>query len=235
MYDTIGRYEVVKKLGEGGLGSVYLAQDPAIGRKLAVKVIRATGGVADLPARILREVRVFGKLSHPNIITLYDVGQIEDKVYIATEFVDGEDLSSRMFSGGLRPDEVRQVLSSVAAALDYAHGLGIVHRDIKPSNIMIARDGVVKVVDFGIARAVSEAQEASLKAITRDGIAVGSVGFMSPEQIEGRSPYNRFERSVFTWCCFLRAFDGTDAVRIFIDSGDSSKNHTRQPVPCSFD
>ena len=162
MYETIGRYEVVKKLGAGGLGSVYLAEDPAIGRKLALKVIPLTAGVTDLAARILREVRVLGKLTHPNIVTLYDVGQIEDYVYIAMEFVDGEDLSARMTSRAMSPNEVRRVLSFVAAALDYAHEFGVVHRDIKPSNIMIAREGAVKVVDFGIARAVSEAHDSSL-------------------------------------------------------------------------
>ncbi|MGH9496132.1 MAG: serine/threonine protein kinase [Candidatus Sulfotelmatobacter sp.] len=130
---------------------------------------------------MLREVHVLGKLSHPNIVTLYDVGQIDEYVYIAMEYIDGGTLATRQNSGRVDQRAVLEILSAVASALDYAHGRGIIHRDIKPSNIMVTREGTVKVVDFGIARVVDAARSSQYE--TQEPVILGSLGFFSPEQL----------------------------------------------------
>ncbi|HSW49969.1 MAG TPA: serine/threonine-protein kinase, partial [Bryobacteraceae bacterium] len=182
----IGRYEIEAELGRGAMGVVFRALDPAIGRTVAIKTIRLAdlGGAEDrdrLGNRLLHEARSAGVLSHPGIVTIYDVSEHDDLAYIAMEFVNGPTLE-QVLSSGEPPDPslLFRVLKTTAAALDYAHKKAIVHRDIKPANIMIHEDGAVKITDFGVAK-IQAGQLA-----TQTGMVVGTPCYMSPEQALGR-------------------------------------------------
>ncbi|MBV8730164.1 MAG: serine/threonine protein kinase, partial [Acidobacteriia bacterium] len=184
--DRIGRYKIVRELGRGAMGVVYHALDPNIGRPVAIKTIR----IGDerrpdeqqrLRERLLREARSAGSLSHPGIVTIYDVEQQGDLAYIAMEYVDGPTLDHVLSEGRpLPPEQIFSILGQTAAALDYAHQKGIVHRDIKPANIMIAADGTAKITDFGIAKLAATDQ------FTVTGVIVGTPHYMSPEQVQGQ-------------------------------------------------
>ncbi len=185
--DRIGRYKIVRELGRGAMGVVYHAIDPNIGRSVAIKTINL-GAVpkADeqerMRERLFREARSAGILSHPGIVTIYDVEQQGDLAYIAMEYVDGPTLD-QLLSGpeALAPERIFSIIGQTAAALDYAHGKGIVHRDIKPANIMIAKDGTAKITDFGIAKITASEQ------FTMTGSIVGTPHYMSPEQVQGQT------------------------------------------------
>ncbi len=182
----IGRYVVQGELGRGGMGIVYDAHDPMIGRNVAVKVInlRAMSEGADesfLRERLFREARSCGKLLHPGIVIVFDVGQADDSAFIAMERVDGPSLHGIISSGTqIATKEVLRIVEQAAAALDFAHVHGIVHRDIKPANIMLTSEGAVKVADFGIAKIMSGATTTVTQAV------LGTPSYMSPEQIEAR-------------------------------------------------
>lgn len=183
--DHIGRYQIVRELGRGAMGIVYLATDPTIGRQVAIKTIRLSEVTdpedrAKLRERLFREARAAGSLSHPGIVTIYDMAEQDGLAYIAMEFVDGPTLD-RLLSEkkALPPDQMTGILRQTAAALDHAHQKGIVHRDIKPANIMLDRDGAVKITDFGIAKVTTSQQ------FTQTGTIVGTPNYMSPEQVQG--------------------------------------------------
>jgi serine/threonine protein kinase len=186
----VGRYRIVKFLGAGAMGEVYLADDPQIDRRLAIKTVRLVGRpqeIEDRKKRLLREARAAGRLLHPNVVTLFDAGEAEGMLYLAFEYVEGTDLAQRLeggpSAGGQARLSLRQVLRvvrQVADALDYAHGQGIVHRDIKPSNILLDLFGRVKVADFGIAKMAGQSTE-----LTMAGSVMGSPQYLSPEQIRG--------------------------------------------------
>ncbi|WP_070989015.1 protein kinase domain-containing protein [Halofilum ochraceum] len=182
--DLIGRYEVVALLGEGAMSRVYRAHDPDIGRTVAIKVLRDEL-LADSAyvARFLREARSAGALVHPNIVTVFDVGEVDGTPYIAMECVEGEPLSRRLRSGRrFSSREAVSIAQQIADALDFAHRNGVVHRDIKPSNVLFTADaGRVKLVDFGIAHidATDDAER------TRTGAIIGTPRYMSPEQAAG--------------------------------------------------
>lgn len=179
---TLGRYEIVKELGKGAMGEVYLANDAHIDRHVAIKTFRFGREIDEKSLRtikenLLREARMAGKLSHPNIVTIYDAGEDWDLSYIAMEVLEGVELPNYCKPGNLFPYErVVEIVSSVACALDYAHDHGVIHRDIKPANILIQQGGSIKVTDFGIA-CVKEKRD-------RREIA-GTPVYMSPEQISG--------------------------------------------------
>ncbi len=181
----IGRYKVTGELGRGAMGVVYHAVDPNIGRPVAIKTIRLSEFATPeererLHDRLFREARSAGILSHPGIVTVYDVEEREGLAYIAMEFVNGPTLERLLSSGEpLAPDQILQILREAAAALDYAHRKGIVHRDIKPANIMIAETGAVKIADFGIAKIAKSDQ------LTQTGALLGTPNYMSPEQVQG--------------------------------------------------
>ena len=162
--DRIGRYKIVRELGRGAMGVVYHAIDPNIGRPVAIKTIQLTGARAPeeqarLRERLFREARSAGILSHPGIVTVYDVEQQGDLAYIAMEYVDGPTLDQLLSAPEpLPPARMFAILGQTATALDYAHQKGIVHRDIKPANIMIAADGTAKISDFGIAKVTASEQ-----------------------------------------------------------------------------
>jgi len=183
--DRIGRYKVVRELGRGAMGVVYHAIDPNIGRPVAIKTIqlgekRTPDEQQRLRERLFREARSAGILSHPGIVTIYDVEQQDDLAYIAMEYVDGPTVDQWLSEQRAVPPEwMFSILAQTANALDYAHQKGIVHRDIKPANIMIAADGTAKITDFGIAKINASEQ------FTMTGSIVGTPHYMSPEQVQG--------------------------------------------------
>lgn len=183
----LGRYEILSELGKGAMGIVYLAKDPSIGRLVALKTIRtAPPGEDDSESRefrqrFTREAQTAGILSHPNIVTIYDVGEdVESAVsFIAMEYIEGKTLKSLLAEKTeFAPDQVADIVGQVAEALDYAHRKGIIHRDIKPANVMITTDGKVKITDFGIAKVASS-------NLTTTGQFLGTPNYMSPEQVTG--------------------------------------------------
>jgi serine/threonine-protein kinase len=184
--DRIGRYKIVGELGRGAMGVVYHAIDPNIGRPVAIKTIHFGGGRKPeeqdrLRDRLFREARSAGILSHPGIVTIYDVEQQGELAYIAMEYVDGPTLDQVLSDARpISPERMFSILGQTAVALDYAHQKGIVHRDIKPANIMIARDGTAKITDFGIAKITASDQ------LTMTGTIVGTPHYMSPEQVQGQ-------------------------------------------------
>ena len=181
----LGRYRLLRVLGSGAMGDVYLAEDPQIERQLAIKTVRVADGkpedVEDRKRRLLREAKAAGRLIHPHVVTLFDAGEADGILYLAFEYVAGSDLSQRMETPPrLTLGEVLRVVRESADALGAAHLQGIVHRDIKPSNILLDSRGRVKVADFGIAKVVGQATE-----LTMTGSVVGSPHYLSPEQVRG--------------------------------------------------
>jgi serine/threonine protein kinase/Tol biopolymer transport system component len=197
----LGRYEIRSKIGEGGMGEVYLAQDTKLDRKVALKILPAE--VAAHPARMKRfvqEAKTASALNHPNIITIYEIDEWgssptvrEGLNIIDTEFIEGETLRHHLKDRHMKIAETLDVGVQIASALAAAHAAGIIHRDIKPENVMIRRDGIVKVLDFGLAKLNEQAEtgtidaEAVTKALvqTAPGVVVGTAAYMSPEQVRG--------------------------------------------------
>ena len=190
---TLGHYRVLDKLGEGGMGEVYRAQDTRLGRDVALKVLPpALANDPDRIERFKREARVVASLNHPHIVTLYSVEESDNVHFLTMELVEGETLLARVTLGGMPMTEVLDVAWAVADALTAAHAKGIVHRDLKPANVMITQDNRVKVLDFGLAKALGvEGADATADAetIVRTGIGIvmGTMPYMSPEQVEGKS------------------------------------------------
>jgi tetratricopeptide (TPR) repeat protein len=188
--ETIGNYHITAELGRGGMGEVYRARDLRLGRAVALKFLPERN-LSDRGAveRFLREARAASALNHPNIVTIYDVGETASGRYIAMEFVEGHTLRS-LANGGLLIEKLLDVGGQVAKALAVAHAAGIVHRDIKPENIMIRADGYVKVLDFGLARvpaATGTGDETETGLATHPGTLLGTVRYMSPEQGRGEA------------------------------------------------
>ncbi|MEJ2025580.1 MAG: serine/threonine-protein kinase, partial [Deltaproteobacteria bacterium] len=180
----VGRYQLIEKLGKGTTGLVYKGSDPRLNRLVAIKIIRFSDDfeeemIDDMRERFLREAEIAGRLSHPGIVTIYDVGEDEDLTYMAMEYLEGKSLIRYGSKERRLPlTKVLDVAAKVADALDYAHKQGVIHRDIKPANIMLLRDGNIKVTDFGIAKAISSTR-------TKTGVILGTPNYMSPEQIMG--------------------------------------------------
>lgn len=191
----LGRYEVLSKLGAGGMGEVYLARDSRLDRRVALKVL--PNEIAADPTRMERfvlEAKAASSLNHPNIITIYEIDQSDSISFIATEFIEGSTLHDRMRKASMTPDEVVDVAVQVSGALAAAHANGIVHRDIKPANVILRNDGIVKVVDFGLAKLISQESRERIDrdALTRtrletdSGVVLGTATYMSPEQARGQ-------------------------------------------------
>jgi serine/threonine-protein kinase len=183
---SIGRYQILSELGRGAMGVVYRALDPAINRPVAIKTIKLAEFSDQverehLRERLVREAQSAGILSHPNIVTVYDVGEEGDVTYIAMEFVNGSSLE-KLLLAPQPPDSQRvlTILQQTAAALDFAHKKGIVHRDVKPANIMLDEDGTAKIADFGVAK-IAQSQQ-----MTQTGMVLGTPNYMSPEQVQGK-------------------------------------------------
>lgn len=179
----IGRYEILSTLGQGAMGVVYRAIDPLLERTVAIKTISldlSRDEFEEFERRFYREASSAGRLNHPNIVTIHDVGNTDNIAYMAMEFLEGEELRDILDAGGaLAPERIAEIVSQVADGLAFAHRNGVVHRDIKPSNIMILTNGAVKITDFGIALIPSSSR-------TVAGMILGSPKYMSPEQVVGQ-------------------------------------------------
>ncbi|HZC23726.1 MAG TPA: serine/threonine-protein kinase, partial [Candidatus Binatia bacterium] len=190
----LGPYEIVSPLGAGGMGEVYRARDAALGRDVAIKVLPAAFSEDDdRLRRFKREAQAAAALTHPNILTIYHVGEHEGAPYIVSELLEGESLRQRLQSGILPLRKAVEYAVQVARGLAAAHEKGIVHRDLKPENIFISKDGNVKVLDFGLAKLTRpEERSTSSDAMTltvrsEAGFVMGTVGYMSPEQVRGQT------------------------------------------------
>ena len=192
----IGRYEICSQIGAGGMGEVYLANDTKLDRKVALKilpsdVVEAKSG--DRVRRFVQEAKAASALNHPNILTIYEIDEIDSEQFIATEFIDGETLRERIKTSPFKPVDAIEVAIQVASALAATHSVGIIHRDIKPDNIMLRRDGIVKVLDFGLAKLTRERQTMETDSLaptqnlinTGFGVVLGTAHYMSPEQARG--------------------------------------------------
>ncbi|HKE60274.1 MAG TPA: serine/threonine-protein kinase, partial [Pyrinomonadaceae bacterium] len=187
----LGRYEIRSRIGAGGMGEVFLAQDPGLDRRVALKLLPEE--LASNPLnmqRFVQEAKAASALNHPNILTIYEIGAEPGTHYIATEFIEGETLRRRMNTDPLTMSEAIDIALQVASALSTAHAAGIIHRDIKPENVMIRNDGIVKVLDFGLAKLTDRWRAAEVDAdaatqamaLTQPGVVVGTTAYMSPEQ-----------------------------------------------------
>ena len=218
---TLGPYEIVAKLGEGGMGEVYRARDTRLDRDVAIKILgRALSGDDDRLRRFTIEAQTTGVLNHPNILAIYDVGVHDEVPYLVSELLDGATLRARLDEARLPLSKALDVARQVASGLAAAHAKGITHRDIKPENIFITRDGRAKILDFGLAkhRAQAGLDETRLQSVTAAGVVLGTVGYMSPEQVRGEAADARSD--IFSFGVVLyellsgeRPFKGATAVQ----------------------
>jgi serine/threonine protein kinase len=211
-----GRYRIVKELGKGTMGVVYEAHDPQIDRLVALKILRPDRMVSEAyVGRFLKEARAIGRLSHPSIVTIYDVGEDNDTIYIAMEYLKGKPFNEVIRSGVLTVPQSVDIARQVAEALDYAHRNAIVHRDIKPSNIILTDDLHVKLTDFGIARI----EDAATMYQTQAGEILGTPVYMSPEQamgqtVDGRSDLYALGVILYEMIAGRRPFAGNNIAAI---------------------
>jgi len=176
---TLGRYEVIEAIGTGSTGALYRARDPRIGREVAIKLVREGTDNPDIRNRFAREARSAGRLSHPNIVTVYDIGTHDGLPFIAMEYVPGRTFADLIRERApLALARKLQMMEEVCAGLAHAHEAGIVHRDIRPANLIVGRDGIVKILDFGIAKLLDS-------GLTQPGVMLGAMNYMAPEQITG--------------------------------------------------
>jgi tetratricopeptide (TPR) repeat protein len=239
----VGRYELRRLLGMGGMGRVYAAHDPELDREVAIKLLRADLDTQseELRGRLLREAQAMARLSHPNVISVFDVGLHGDQVFVAMELIDGQTLR-HWLDADLRPwREVLRVLSLAGRGLAAAHEVGIVHRDFKPDNVMIARNGSVRVLDFGLARAVADAprqlgaspMNALTHSLTGTAGLVGTPAYMAPEQLACEATDTRTDQ--FSFCVALyqgltgtRPFVGTTPQALLAAIHEGRKDTTRE-------
>jgi len=218
----LGPYEIVAPLGAGGMGEVYRAKDPRLGREVAIKVLPASFSQdADRLKRFEQEARAAGVLNHPNITAVYDLGSHDGAPYIVTELLEGETLRSRLSSGALPVRKALDYGNQIARGLSAAHEKGIVHRDLKPENLFVTNDGRIKILDFGLAKLKTEKdgeQQTDLRTVsgTEPGVVLGTIGYMSPEQVRGKAADRRSD--LFSFGAILhemlsgqRAFRGETA------------------------
>ena len=218
---TLSHYKVLDKIGRGGMGEVYLAEDTKLGRQVAIKMLPdELAHDADLFTRFEREARVLASLNHPGIATLHGLEQSEDVRFIVMELVRGDTLEERIRKGALEIEEVLPLFLQIAEALEAAHGKGVIHRDLKPPNIKITPDGRTKILDFGLAKTHVEefsgsntSESPTLTQHTQAGVILGTVPYMSPEQARGKPVDKRTDIRAFGCVLFealvgQRAFDG---------------------------
>ena len=188
--ETVSHYRILERLGQGGMGEVFLAQDTTLDRKVALKFLpEELQQDPTARKRFLREAKSAAALDHPFICKIYEIGTAQDRTFIAMEYIQGVTLQEKLAEGPLSIEDVLEIAWEIADALEGAHRGGIVHRDLKPSNVMLIPEGHVKVMDFGLAkRVVPEGEEEDVSTVlTQEGAAVGTVPYMSPEQVRGQS------------------------------------------------
>ena len=236
----LGPYRIDRKLGEGGMGSVYLATDSRLNRRVAVKVIsRGLARTAEARSRFLREARSAAALSHANIATLHDIGETGEIPWLVMEYVEGVSLRSRL-TGPLSQSTWRRYAGEIAAALEHAHSRRIIHRDIKPENILITDDDRVKVIDFGLARAL-HLQPAGSSTITETNAFVGTPAYAAPELLTGgtasaRSDVYSLGLVLYEMACGEQPFSGLTGHALIsaILSGSYPACETRSRIPPHF-
>src|SRR5579862_2794998 len=225
---TIGRYQILEELGRGAMGIVYKGHDPVIGRTVALKTIaiREDADMPDLRQRLYREACAAGTLTHPNIVTVYDVLEEEGVTAVAMEFVEGETLKDAITARAPMPIEMAlDLFEQIAAALDYASTRKVIHRDIKPANIMVTSDGRVKVADFGLARM-------SGSSLTNAGLILGTPSYMSPEQARGQDLDGRSD--LFSAAAVLYEMLTRQKVFAGKDLSDTLDRIVKKPAPPAY-
>ena len=220
----VGPYVIMERLGRGGMGQVFLSNDPRLHRKVALKCLISSRSTAadDRRSRILHEARAAARISHPNVAAVHDVIEYDGRAFIVMEYVEGESLAARLRRDRLPMDRAVAIGRQLAAALTAAHATNVIHRDLKPANIQLMPDGLVKVLDFGVAKALamlSTTSPRSTQAVEARGVLVGTPGYMSPEQMLGRDVDERsdlFSLGVilFEMTTGHRPFDGTEPLDI---------------------
>jgi serine/threonine-protein kinase len=240
--NNLGRYVIHSRIGAGGMGEVYLAEDPELGRKVAIKVLLPeVASDHDRMHRFMREAKAAAALNHPNIAHVYEIGKSNEMHFISMEFVDGQTLAQAMRENRPQLSKILRYMQYIADGLSKAHAAGIVHRDLKPDNIMVTHDGHVKILDFGLAKLVgftdqglsdsSNIATAIMPHRSLPGTILGTAGYMSPEQAQGKGKLIDHRSDIFSFGCILyevvagkRAFEGADAI-------DTLNKVIREPCP----
>src|SRR5882672_899735 len=212
----LGRYEILSQIGKGGMGEVYLARDTKLDRNIALKILPAELAVnRERMIRFVQEAKAAAALNHPNVAHVYEVGEHDGLNFIAMEYVDGKTLREKIHYERTELRKLIKYLQQVASGLAKAHAAGIVHRDLKPDNIMITRDGYAKILDFGLAKlieipqagpdggTISDAATVALEPHSIPGRLLGTVGYMSPEQAQGKTGAIDFRSDIFSFGCVL--------------------------------
>src|SRR5437660_4910497 len=241
----LGRYEIRSKIGEGGMGEVYLAQDTKLDRKVALKILPAeVASNRDRMERFIREAKAAAALNHPNIAHIYEIGEADDLNFIAMEFIDGQTLREMIHGRQTDLTKVLRHLQHVADGLAKAHAAGIVHRDLKPDNVMLTRDGHAKILDFGLAKLIeptgqkpdreggrSEVATALMPQHSTPGAVMGTVGYMSPEQAQGKTSALDQRSDIFSFGCIM--FEAVTGPKPIAgkDTLDSLHNIVHAPTP----
>ena len=241
MIETLGRYKILSVIGQGAMGVVYKAIDPMIDRVVAIKTVTLSFNKeeqAEYELRFQQEIKAAGRLNHPNIVTIYDVGRNENMAYMAMEFLEGKELKDILADDG-RPMVAMTIdwIAQIALGLGFAHDNDIIHRDVKPSNIMVVRGGLAKITDFGIARMPASAVK------TMTGLILGSPRYMSPEQVIGRSLDHRtdiFSLGVVLYEALsgLPPFDGDNVNAIMyatVNTNPPAPSNVNTEVPVMLD
>ena len=238
-----GPYEVTGRIGAGGMGEVYRATDSKLGRDVAIKTLpTALASDKDRLARFEREAKLLASLNHPHIASVFSLDEHEGTLYLAMELIEGETLEDKLKPGAIPVEDALRLALQIAEALEAAHDKGVIHRDLKPANIMVTADGVVKVLDFGLAKAFSEdpneasaAQSPALSvAMTQQGLVLGTAGYMSPEQASGQSTDQRADIWAFGVVLYemltgLPLFSGESVPHILADVLKTEPDWSRLP------
>src|SRR5919206_2048167 len=226
----LGRYEIRSLIGAGGMGEVYLAQDTSLNRRVALKVLPAElASNQDRMRRFKQEATAAASLNHPNIAHIYEIGEDAGSNFIAMEYVDGPTLREKIHEEQEELPKLLRILQHVAEGLAKAHDAGIVHRDLKPDNIMISSDGHAKILDFGLVKLIEPQSSSSsgsedptiLQQHSTPGLILGTVGYMSPEQAQGKTKEIDHRSDIFSFGCILfeaitkqKAFAGKDQIEV---------------------
>ena len=248
--ETLSHYEIVGKIGAGGMGEVYRARDPRLGRDVAIKVLHTSlTQNAKRLARFEQEARAAGTLNHPNVLAIHDVGHDRGMPFLVTELLEGETLRERIESGSLTRRKAVEYAAQIADGLAAAHGKNIVHRDLKPENVFITRDGHLKILDFGLAKLTQRdptnpvSTESPTEALTDANVVVGTPGYMSPEQLHGepadpRSDIFAFGVILYEMISGRRPFVGDSAAEIsasIMRDEPAPLSDADRPVPPTLD
>ena len=218
---TVSHFKILSKLGAGGMGEVYLAEDTALARKVALKFLAPQYTAnSEFGARFKREAKAAAALNHPNIVVVHEVGEHEGQTYIAMEYVEGQSLRDRIVQGALPVEEVLSIVSQICEGLQKAHEAGIVHRDLKPENILIDKDGRVRIVDFGLAR-LGDASK-----LTRESSTLGTLHYISPEQVQGQEVDHRAD----IWAFGVLLYEMLTGSPPFTE-GDLAYHQVNTPAP----